>query len=58
MQSSSDTKRETHLADDVTHNSGVTFTFRGRTGALVRASDFGPRGPWFEPRPVRRSLWP
>ena len=24
---------------------------RGRTGAVVRASDFGPRGPWFEPRP-------
>ena len=24
---------------------------RGRTGAVVRASDFGPRSPWFEPRP-------
>ena len=24
---------------------------RGRTGTVVRASDFGPRGPWFEPRP-------
>ena len=23
---------------------------RGRTGAVVRASDFGPRGPGFEPR--------
>ena len=30
----------------------------GRTGAVVRASDIGPRGPWFEPRSVRRSLWP
>ena len=27
-------------------------------GAVVRASDFGPRGPWFEPRPVHISLWP
>ena len=22
------------------------------------ALDFGPRGPWFEPRPVHISLWP
>ena len=29
--------------------------FRGRTGAVVRVSDFGPRDPWFEPRPVRCS---
>ena len=29
-----------------------------RSGAVVRASDFGPRGPWFEPRPVHISLWP
>ena len=30
----------------------------GRTGAVVRASDIGPRGPWFEPRPgaVRRGI--
>ena len=28
------------------------------TGAVVRASDFGPRGPWFKPRPVHISLWP
>ena len=25
---------------------------------MVRASDFGPRGPWFESRPVCLSLWP
>ena len=30
---------------------------RWRSGAVVRASDFGPRGPWFEPRPVHISLW-
>ena len=24
---------------------------------MVRASDFGPRGPWFESRPVNISLW-
>ena len=34
-----------------------TFS-RWRSGAVVRASDFGPRGPWFEPRPVHISLWP
>ena len=28
-----------------------------RSGAVVRASDFGPRGPLFEPRPVHISLW-
>ena len=32
--------------------------FRWRSGALVRASDFGPRGPLFEPRPVHILLWP
>ena len=31
---------------------------RWRRGAVVRASDCGPRGPWFEPRPVHISLWP
>ena len=31
---------------------------RWRSGAVVRASDFGPRGPWFEPRPVQISFWP
>ena len=32
---------------------------RGRTGAVeLRASDYGLRGPWFVPRPGRRSLWP
>ena len=31
---------------------------RCRSGAVVRVSDFGPRGPWFEPRPVHISLWP
>ena len=30
----------------------------GWTGALVRALDFGPRGPWSEPWPVRCLLWP
>ena len=29
---------------------------RWRSGAVVRASEFGPRGPWFEPRPVHISL--
>ena len=34
------------------------YISRWRSGAVVRASDFGPRGPWFEPRPVHISLWP
>ena len=34
------------------------FLWRWQSGAVVRASDFGPRGPWFEPRPVLISLWP
>ena len=30
----------------------------GRTGAVGSASDFGPRGPWFDSRQGRRLLWP
>ena len=41
------------------HKSGFLMTWLnslsdtqgGRTGAVVRTSDYGPRGPWFEPRP-------
>ena len=29
-----------------------------RSGAVIRVLDFGPTGPWFEPRPVHISLWP
>ena len=36
----------------------TAFLYGLRGGAVVRASDFGPRGPWFEPRPVHISLWP
>ena len=39
-------------------NSTSRYMERWRSGAVVRASDFGPRGPWFEPRPVHISLWP
>ena len=40
----------------VGHETAIAFSptsliFRGRTGAVVMASDFGPRGPWFEPWP-------
>ena len=31
---------------------------RWRSGAVIRASEFGPRGPWFEPLSVHISLWP
>ena len=30
----------------------------GRSGAVNRVSDFGPRGPWFDSPPVHISLWP
>ena len=41
----------------------VIFVFifkplEGRSGAVDRASDFGPRGPWFDSSPVHISLWP
>ena len=37
----------------------VFIAWRGRrSGAVVRASDFGPRGPWFDSQPVLISLWP
>ena len=29
----------------------------GRTGTVVSVGDYGPRGPWFESWPGRRSLW-
>ena len=29
---------------------------KGRSGAVDRASDFGPRGPWFDSPPVHISL--
>ena len=31
---------------------------KGRSGAVDRASDFGPRGPWFDSPPVHILLWP
>ena len=45
--------RELKTLEFPTHN-----ILRWRSGAVVRASDFGPKGPWFEPRPVHISLWP
>ena len=32
----------------------IGLRFVGRAGAVGSASDFGPRGPWFNPRTVRR----
>ena len=31
---------------------------RGRSGAVDRVPDFGPRGPWFDSPPVHISLLP
>ena len=36
----------------------IRAMMRWRSGAVVRALDFGPRGPWFDPLPVHISLWP
>ena len=41
-----------------TSNESQINILRWRSGAVVRASDFGPRGPWFEPQPVHILLWP
>ena len=30
----------------------------GQSGAVDRASDFRPRGPWFDSPPVHILLWP
>ena len=47
------------ILDTQLHYAGdVEVRKRWRSGAVVRASDFGPRGPWFESRPVHISLWP
>ena len=46
------------LGYKVLGRSDQNSNFRWRSGAVVRASDFGPRGPWFEPGPVYISLWP
>ena len=48
-----------HVYRNTLKGGGVAQWLGGwRSGAVVRASDFGPRGPGFEPRPVHISLWP
>ena len=37
---------------------GIGLLQEERSGAVDRASDFGPRGPWFDSPPVHISLWP
>ena len=34
------------------------FSKGGGVGQWLGRRNFGPRGPWFEPRPVHISLWP
>ena len=51
------------LFGNLINNRAMTFMKaciipRWRSGAVVRGSDFVPRGPWFETRPVHISLWP
>ena len=36
----------------------MTAKLEGRSGVVDRASDFGPRGPWFDSPPVHIALWP
>ena len=46
--------RPDNMDETVSH----TLAYWGRSGAVDRASDFGPRGPWFDSPPVHISLWP
>ena len=36
---------------EIRYDGKIAWQIRGRSGAVVRASDFGTRGPWFEPWP-------
>ena len=47
-----------HMAKKATKpiNGKNTLKLTGADGAGVKVSDFGPRGPWFEPRPVHSLL--
>ena len=47
--------RPDNMDETVPH---TKIDIRWRSGAVVRASEFGPRGPRFEPRPVHISFWP
>ena len=44
--------------EKVAHRFSQEKSIKGRSGAVDRASDFGPRGPWFDSPPVHISLWP
>ena len=46
------------LSDDSVSKFTSLVRAWGRTGAVVRASDFGPRGPWFDSWPLLSLLWP
>ena len=37
-------------------DSTIPLLPKSRSGAVVRALDFGPMGPWFEPRPVHKNV--
>ena len=39
----------THMIWEIYAGCFCCLHMRGRTGAVVRVSDFGPRGPWFDP---------
>ena len=52
--------KQSTILSPVTKNSypEPNCPYRGRTGAVVSAAVYGPRGPWFETLPGSRSLWP
>ena len=49
--------KDTHIARSEPLNNSFPL-LRWWSGAVVRASDFGQRGPLFEPRLVHILLWP
>ena len=46
------------VADQCGSDKLAQFKIVLQTGAVVSVEDYGPRGPWFETWPGRRSLWP
>ena len=46
------------LIDNVSLHCLTISLIHERTGAVGSASDFGPKGPRYDPRQGRRLLWP
>ena len=51
-------KRHRNTGTKNSHNEAQMDCIVGRTGAVISAADYGPRGPWFETWPPHSLLWP